>query len=658
MAKDIPPISKSPEQNPASVFVSSSLCCKNLLLAVFLIFIVFAVYANSLNNQFVYDDTAVIVENHFVRDPANLKDLFTNKYFARSGIGQMTNSGEGSWRPLATLTYFIDYQLWGMRPFGYHLTNVLWHGVCVVLWFSFLVKCLKNTGAALIGSLLAAAHPIMTEAVNAVAFREDILSTAFFLFSLLAGLLFLERHKTFWAFLSGACYMCALLSKEMAFFFPVTMFFVHSVFIEPDKPWRHLLRQRYYGGLLLVSLVYLVFRFGIFTNPNVVNLAYPGGSFFSNMLTMVYVFGRYVALLFWPLYLNVDYRVEAIVDLTHVGFWMSLLSLGFIVTLGLRGLFRRQGFGVGILWFFVNVIIVSNILPIKNIMAERYLYLPSFGFYLLAACAFTAMMKNSKLLLRRAITCVFIVVFFLCAYRTHLRNDDWDNAKNLWSQTVRVSPKSYNAHSNFAIALVGEKQFEAAVEEYQLALQIDPMDPEGHYNLARCYGLMEKTQKALEHYYESIRIDPTYAEAHNNIGIIFAKQGKYETAIREFKASLKINPRNANAYNNIGNCYSELKNYPEAIRAYQRAIEFDPRRLNAYVNLGVSYLETGDAKTAVSYLDHAQRIDPENPMVLQILAQAWQSIGDSEREQKVLEHLIKLKPDHREALMRLRKLRL
>ena len=142
MAKNIPPIFKSSDQNPAAVFVSPFLSCKNLLLAVFLIFIVFAVYANSLNNQFVYDDTAVIVENHFVRDPANLKDLFTNKYFARSGIGQMTNSGEGSWRPLATLTYFIDYQLWGMRLFGYLVTNVLWHGGCVVVGVCFFVMCL------------------------------------------------------------------------------------------------------------------------------------------------------------------------------------------------------------------------------------------------------------------------------------------------------------------------------------------------------------------------------------------------------------------------------------------------------------------------------------------------------------------------------------
>ena len=120
---------------------------KNTLLVVFLLFIVALLYANTLNNGFVYDDMAVVVRNGFIRDMDNLKHLFSPEYFARSGIGQMTNSGEGSWRPLVTFSYFIDYRIGGTKSTGYHLTNLFWHGAVVVGWLALLLhtrRALRN----------------------------------------------------------------------------------------------------------------------------------------------------------------------------------------------------------------------------------------------------------------------------------------------------------------------------------------------------------------------------------------------------------------------------------------------------------------------------------------------------------------------------------
>ncbi len=161
------------------------------LLSISLILIIsIAIYSNTLKNGFVYDDRFTIVDNLFIKNWNNLPELFSKTYFSRSG--------EETYRPIVTLSYFVDYSLWGLKPFGYHLTNLLLHSANVVLVYLFALLLLNNPLSptllrgsniththtytrwiAFFTALLFSIHPIQSEAVNAISFREDLLVVFF-----------------------------------------------------------------------------------------------------------------------------------------------------------------------------------------------------------------------------------------------------------------------------------------------------------------------------------------------------------------------------------------------------------------------------------------------------------------------------------------------
>jgi len=138
-----------------------------------LIILSFATYLNALPNTFVFDDVYVISGNYFIRDWKNFWGLFTSKYFAASG--------ELSYRPVVTLSYFVDYSLWHLNPLGYHLTNIVLHTLNSTILFFLVQRMVRNTPVAFLTSLFFVCHPVLSEAVNAISYREDLLAATFFI---------------------------------------------------------------------------------------------------------------------------------------------------------------------------------------------------------------------------------------------------------------------------------------------------------------------------------------------------------------------------------------------------------------------------------------------------------------------------------------------
>ena len=153
------------------------------ILSISLILIIsIAIYSNTLKNGFVYDDEFTVVNNTLIKNFSNISKLFTKEYFAASG--------EMSYRPVVTFTYFIDYALYGLKPYGYHLTNLLLHALNGVILYIFLTLLFKPSQSSIFNlqlliSLLFATHPVLTEAVNAISFREDLLCFLFYISALI-----------------------------------------------------------------------------------------------------------------------------------------------------------------------------------------------------------------------------------------------------------------------------------------------------------------------------------------------------------------------------------------------------------------------------------------------------------------------------------------
>ncbi len=302
------------------------------LLPILISLISFLTYLNTLHHQFVFDDFRVIVNNPFIKDWKYFSMLFNSDYFRMSG--------ELSYRPLVTLSYFIDYSLWRLNPLGFHLTNLLLHTFNVLFVYSLLLKITGKLRFAGISSLFFGIHPVLTETVNSVGFREDLLCATFFMLTVFFyGKMYTAKYKHTWYAIALLSYSLSLFSKEMAISLPLIIFVLDLLFPRSEcimlhshrKPFTsrggksdnlpepssvfgrglmgedaklsqkiHLKARilRYYPGFLLISGGYLILRLVFLRNP-IEYVSYPGNSMATNILTMTKVIASYVKLLFF-----------------------------------------------------------------------------------------------------------------------------------------------------------------------------------------------------------------------------------------------------------------------------------------------------------------------------------------------------------------------
>src|SRR3989339_670637 len=198
------------------------------ILPLIVIFIAVLLYLNTLSNAFVYDDAYVITENYFIKSLGNLPKLFTKGY--------LPLSGELSYRPIVTLTYFFAYAIWRLNPLGYHLTNIILHTINAFLFYLFMKSISRNSSLSILATLLFLSHPLLTETVNAVCYREDILASIFFLLAFVyfikirisfseSGNPIQQTHARLIPSYTISCgsYCLALFSKEMAITLPILL---------------------------------------------------------------------------------------------------------------------------------------------------------------------------------------------------------------------------------------------------------------------------------------------------------------------------------------------------------------------------------------------------------------------------------------------------
>src|SRR3989339_2279149 len=441
---------------------------KNLRLSI-LIFVIVClpqfVYLNSLSNQFVYDDGPTIVNNYFIKKWSNLPLLFHKDYFIFSG--------ELIYRPVVTLSYFIDYAFWKLNPFGFHLTNTLLHTLNSVLLFFLLKRIFNCQITSFLATLIFSCYPVLTEAVNAISYREDLLAATFFI---AAFLLYMktskdERSLSPAYFASVVCYLLGVFSKEMAITLPLLIFLYDIIFTKTQNLSYKL--TRYYTGYILTTIFYLSMRFVVLHNPVESHVSYPEGSIFINFLTMSKVLASYMKLIFVPVTLCADYVIPYSTSLFDTSFILSLLLLVAVIVIVYRLFFSSKILFFSVVWFFVSLLPVLNIVPIENIMAERYLCLPIIGFCMVVGNLLVQRHNKIGPFNNSSIT-VILLVFILAifSFKTMKQNTVWMDQAALWTDTAKISPKSFKAHNNLGNMYRDAGRLDEAIVELQYALSL------------------------------------------------------------------------------------------------------------------------------------------------------------------------------------------
>jgi len=622
---------------------------KNIRLILFSLITVLPVliYLNSLGNTFVYDDYLTITNNHFIRERRYLSAFFSQKYFAISN--------ELTYRPVVTLSYFVDYAIWQLQPWGYHLTNLVIHTLNVYLVYFAVYHLFKNRITAFISCLLFSIHPIFSEAINAVSYREDLLSASFLLVAFILFIKYNEstnrRYFITWYALSLLTYLLAMLSKETAFVLPFLILSYDLIFQKNHILNFHNRIRRLaanYAGYIAIGGFYLFLRFYLFHNPGE-SVRYPGNSVFVNFIMMTKVLGYYVKLLFIPAPLNADYIVPLTFSPADAAFIISIILLIITAILLVKKCRLSSIWTFSTIWFFVTLLPVLNIIPINNIMAERYLYIPGIGFTMLFGSILTHRISKYRIYksFRLAPIAVVCLLFTWC---TVSRNRIWLNEFTFSTETIRRSPASFRVYNDLGYFYYHNGLNDAAIQAFKDSIRVRHNQPKAHCNLGAAYALKGLNDAAIEELKVAINLRNQYPEAHNNLGILYKRKGMLNEAINEYIEALKVNPYYADAHNNLGSALIDMGRLDEALSEIEKAVKIRRNFALAHYNMAVIYFKKAQINDAYNKLLEAYQLDPKNADVHISLGVVYlDHFHDKEKALSHIKEALRLNPNHKQA---------
>ena len=586
-------------------------------------------YGTTLNGVFLWDDEYVVMKNLFIRDLSNIPLLLTGEYFEPAGIGHYTRAGEESYRPLVTLSHFLDYRFFELGPAGYHAVNLILHLLtCLALLHLFRAVGLPGA-AALIGTMLFAVHPVNSETVNMVSYREDILAGLFFCLALAQFV----KGRTLPA---AVLYGLALLSKEMALSL-LPMAILHTT-LTGDASKRLLYRKgsRSFQGRLKKKIVPLSALFAVTAlYLSVVILAcpprsvqdadYPGGSLLTGVMTSARVVARYMRLFFLPFDLRIDYAFPA-----SSSPWDPLAFLSMVLIVGAICLPLARRFEVKatflILWFFVALVPVSGLIPIRNVIAERYLYIPVMGWCGAVGAGIHVLLGYGKRVRKVTLPCLVAVGVAFATYNIK-RNRLWSDEILFFREMTRATPSGYKGYTGLGLALYRTGNLVGAEEALAQSIELNDTQTIALHNYGCVILKLGRTAQAEEAFARVLERNPGFTESRYQLGMLLKGRGEIERAERELRGALESNPNFIPAKFMLGVILQDRGVFNEAIGLYEDCVSLDPRYAKALKNLGIIYYyRLDDPVMAAPYFRRYLGLVPEDPQ-RELIERAIESKG-------------------------------
>ena len=581
--------------------------------------VIAAAYGPSLRGGFVWDDRPLIVENHLVREKGSLGTLLTTSFWQ---TGDRHDRFRSFFRPVVSLTYAADYAVWGLRPFGFRLTNLMLHLLCC--WLIYLLAMGEGLGprASLAGAALFAAHPVHVESVAWISGRTDLVCAAFFLGAFLAfrrGTAGRGRHPG-WRALSVVLFLPALLAKEMAATLPVVIGL--DAWLRSGGGRRGA-RAGFVAVFpyLAVLAVYIVARHAVLGSE--AEALYRLG-WISHVATAVFVLARYATLLILPIGLDAHYPYRVVETLASSLVLISVVLLGVVAWLGARLRRRDPSSCFWLLWIAACLAPVLAFGKFGDILlADRFLYLPSAGLCLLAARFVAPALRGEATRVRRAIVAgasALIVILFVA--QSGLRAQVWRDDLTLFTRMAETSPASAMVRSNLGLAYYQRGDYARAIDEFDLSISLVPGYALAFNDKAAALERMGRYSEALDAYEQALRVAPGLPEARINAGSLLVRLGRADEGLDRLAAVVRDHPRYPAALYAYASALESAGRGDEALPYLERARESDPFFPNTYYLLGKIFLERGEgAKAAESmrrfldlwtepgiYVDAARRV--------------------------------------------------
>lgn len=582
-------------------------------------------YLPALRAGFTWDD------DDLIGDPSIRDDGLYISWF--------TTEPANYW-PITNTCYWIEHQLWGLNPTGYHVVSVVQHILCALLLWRVLVQ-LKIPAAWLI-SLAFAVHPVNVESVAWVTQRKNLLSMLFYLLSLSAWLEFEERPRRSWYVGSLGLFLLSLLSKGAAATMPVVLLL--CAWWRRGRIDRTDLKRVVPFFLLagVMSLVEIWFQYMRAIGDVVVR----DDSFLSRLAGAGWVAWFYLYKAWLPLQLSFVYPRWQI-DPHRLLSYLPNLALLTVLLLAWRA---RRTWGRPVLFALVYYIVVlAPVLGFFNIfymryslVADHYQYIALAAPLALAIGAATVRLRPAPRWLATALGGLLVLTLAGLSWR---QSSVYDNAESLWRDTLAKNPSAVLAYHNLALELREQGKLDEANQLLRTAMILEPEFEETYNALGRTLELQNRQREAIHFYQRAIELKPNDVQAHYNLGNALRSLGRLDEAEAEYRKAIAIDPRDAPSLLNLAVTLSAKQKFEEALPFYAETLRLRPDYALAHQNLGLALAALERPQEAFEHLKLAVDLEPTNAMSHFYLALLLAKVGNTQPAIIHLQESLRLAPD-------------
>jgi tetratricopeptide (TPR) repeat protein len=582
------------------------------------------VYSNNYQGEFIFDDFPAIVDNPEV-----------HSFYKLGSLLRPAPNTPLSARPVAAISFALNYARGGLDVWGYHLVNNLIHILAALALFGLVRTTLllprfamiygaRANGYGLAVALIWLVHPLNSETVNYLVSRTELLVGLFYFATMFfaASAFRLERPR---GWMAAAVVFCALgmASKEVMVSAPVMVLLYDRLFVTGSFTEVFRRRRVFYGAL---AATWLVVGFYQLDNPRADSVLFDSTSlsildYFRTQLTVLI---HYLQLSFWPQPLVLDSQDWPIVRGFSSELILPMIILCTMAAATLEGIRRGTWWSILGASFFCILAPTSSFIPIvTEIVSERRMYLPlaavvvlvvftvDFVWRFLAARYF---LERKAIRIAPVLGLIGLVILF--GAMTFERNRDYRTAATIWADTVSKRPGNSRAYENLGKALVREGkieeavvpirdairlypkegpgpelselystlgailsqlgQFLEAVEMHKKSLELLPEDAIGHYQLGNTYLRVNDMENAELFFRKAIALDKNFPPAHGNLGLLLMQKGEYTEAEEHIKKLLLLAPQDPSAYAIFANLQAQQGRIAEAVALYRQALRLDP----------------------------------------------------------------------------------
>ena len=567
---------------------------RTILVGVLLVAATVVAYGTLDRNEFVsLDDNVYITANPNVQKGLSGESL----------AWAFSSSDAENWHPLTWLSHMLDVEMYGMEAKGHHRTNLVLHVANAILLLLVLARMTGAFWPAAFVAAVFALHPLHVESVAWAAERKDVLSTLFWMLTLLAYARYVERPGVRRYVAVASALALGLMAKPMLVTLPFVLLLLDYWPLRREEPARRLIVEKLPLFALIVAssvVTYLVQQRGGAVENVPLDL---------RLANALVSYAGYVVKMFWPVPLAPLYPFP----LDGVPAWKVVASALTLLaaTAGAVLIGRKHRYvAVGWLWYVGTLVPVIGLVQVGyQASADRYTYIPTIGLTIMLAWGAAELVRRLRVPAVWLAAPVLLVLALL-AWTTRVQVGHWRDTFTLCGHTISVTEKNYMMYANLGVAHVRKGELEQAVANLRKSVEARPDFDHGHYNLAVTLSRQGRTDEAARHYRRVLEITPDYATAHYNLGNILQARGGLAEAIGHYRAACDSNPDFLKACLSLGRGLHQSARLDEAIEVYREAVRRSPGSAGAHTLLAQALAARGLMDEARRHAAEAQRLQP------------------------------------------------